>query len=117
MTKTTRRFSRSNLELLVAKFGSQTALATAIAPDGVTQPMISQCLGNSRTKRWLRDYEARHIEQKLEIPTGWLHKYDLKSAWPAIEEFRAIHPDKRKHVEAIVAFIERWHEELAPASG
>ena len=58
-------------------------------------------------KRYLRDYEARDIEQRLEIPKGWLDRKDsLKTGFKAIQWYRTLDNQGKQNFSSLVSLID-----------
>lgn len=91
---------RENLQFLVACHGSQSALSIKLSPV-VTQQKISSMIGG---KRYLREHEARHIEQRLGIPNGWVKQCSLRLGMPLVREFRAENATTQDLFDTLIAF-------------
>jgi hypothetical protein len=104
---------KENLRFLVKEYGSQCALAKAIAASSLTQPMISQILNKPRRIGWgrmgiVRSFssdEARSVEKQLGIPNGWMDKYPLDVAWPLVKKFQKLSPECRQVVSDFIDFV------------
>jgi hypothetical protein len=104
---------KENLRFLVKEYGSQSALARAIAPSNLTQPIISQMLnkqrriGNGRMGivRGFNGDEARSVERQLGIPHFWMDKYSFDLAWPHIKQFQKLSPEIRNVVGSLIDFV------------
>ncbi len=93
-----------NLDYLVVTHGSQAALAAATPSSQLTQPIISTIL---RKKRPLWEHEARAIEADLKIPTNWLDRYPLRSAWKQLRRFRELPAENVALFNEMLAFAEQ----------
>ena len=92
---------RENLLFLVACHGSQSALSTMLSPV-LTQQKISSMIGG---RRYLREHEARHIEQRLRIPSGWMKQCSLRLGMPLVRQFRAMDATTQDLFDALIAFV------------
>ena len=89
-----------NLRFLVTCHGSQTALSKNLAPV-LTQRKISSMIGG---RRYLREHESRHIEQRLGIPSGWMNRCSLRDGMPLVRQFRTLDATTRDLFNTLIAF-------------
>ena len=70
----------------------------------ISQQNISKILLSGR---FLRDKEARDIEQRLEIPKGWLDRKDsLKSGFKAIQWYRTLDNQGKENFSSLVSLVD-----------
>lgn len=94
---------RENLEFLAETYGTQSALAKALASKTISQPIISSIL---QRKRPLPEREARDIEEMLDIPIGWIDRYSLRKSWGLIRPFSTLDTSTQEILNALLKFAE-----------
>ena len=94
---------KNNLIYLIQTHGSQTELAKKLNSKSLTQQILSAI---QRGKRALHSYEAREIEQKLGIPTGWMdHESWLKKGWRHLNTYRKLDASTKLIVDGVNKFV------------
>ena len=58
-------------------------------------------------RRYLRDHEATFIEERLEVPKGWLERKDsLKSGFKAIQWYRTLDSHGKENFLSLVNLLD-----------
>lgn len=97
------KMRRENLKHL-ADSRTQTKLASDLEHETLTQQIISSII---RGKRMLHDSEARYVEGKLGIPSGWIDKYPFGiRTLLLIREFKSLDATSKEITNKLLQFVE-----------
>lgn len=114
-------YRRGNLDFLIRVHGGQTGLACEIDDPVLSQRRLSDL---QRGKKMLTDYQCKIIEEKLNIPPGWMGKDGwVRDGWEIVKKISIIDEkcdfiNGRKFVEEVEFFLgNRLVSRIVPAAG
>ena len=100
-----RTFRTDNLRFLVMNiYPGQSALARKLQQRVLRQRTISRILDRTSPRRF-SDREVKIVEQKLDIPDGWMDKFQFEQAWPYVKLYQKFPGEFRSPLREIVQFV------------